>query len=83
VFFASGGTAGPGFYIVGGAALLCYGVLLGSDYRGWGTRYFLLFWKPVAMSPKRARWMKRYRRARYGVAVVVGLAMLVSGLFSL
>jgi hypothetical protein len=81
-----GGTAGPDFYIIAGAVALVLGTLLASDYRGWGTRYT----RYLSLSPRRtdvispaaARRIK-HNRFRYGLVAVVGLILLVSGIFSL
>ena len=83
---ASGGSAGPDFYIIAGAVALVLGTLLASDYRGWGTRYT----RYLSLSPRRtdvispaaARRIK-HNRFRYGLVAVVGLILLVSGIFSL
>jgi hypothetical protein len=80
---ASGSTAGPDFYIFAGAAALVLGTLLATDYRGWGTKYIQLALRRTdGSSPARARLIRR-NRFRFGLLAVVGLVLLVSGLFSL
>jgi hypothetical protein len=80
---AGGGTAGPGVYIVLGAVALVLGTVLATDYRGWGAKYILFGFRGTdVISPARARFIRCYR-VKYGIGAVVGLFMLVVGLFSL
>ena len=67
-------TASPAIYVFGGALLLAFGGLLASDYRGLGTRYVR-----ITLPNSSADTVRRYR-LWYGVAAVIGLLSLVSGI---
>jgi hypothetical protein len=77
--FATTGSAGPWFYIVCGAILSVVGGVLASDFRGIGTKYIqIALPKNQIESDSRKSLIGRYR-VMYGIAAIIGLGMIVSG----
>jgi hypothetical protein len=80
LLIAASGTAGPVFYIVAGIFLLLVTSFLASNYKGLGAKWIqLALPKRDDLDPRRKRLIKRYR-IYYGIAAVLGLLMIISGI---
>jgi hypothetical protein len=76
----SSGVAGPWVYVLLGLVLAASAGLLASNFHGLGEKYILLTARRDKMTDRqRARIVKRYRIV-YGVACVLGVLMVVSGI---
>jgi hypothetical protein len=78
-----GAVAGPGAGIALGVVLLVLGVLVAGDYGGVGSGYILVTMRKTHVISSAQVRAIRLCRVCYGVAAVAGLAMFVSGVFSL
>jgi hypothetical protein len=80
MMIATSGGAGPLIYIVLGAVLSVVGTILASDLRGIGSKYIqIALPKNQIDSDSRSSLITRYR-VMYGIAVAVGLGMIISGI---
>lgn len=80
IMIATSGGAGPLIYIVLGAVLSVVGTILASDFRGIGSKYIqIALPKNQIDSDSRSSLITRYR-VMYGIAVAVGLGMIISGI---
>jgi hypothetical protein len=67
-------TAGPDFYVVAGLVLLCFGILQGTNFRGFGARRIR-----IGIPNASDKTVRRYAVRGWAVAAL-GLALLVVGL---